>query len=263
MSAVSESSKTPLHLNLAIGFVVGAAEAYINHPLWALKTRLQTGLPLTLNPRVLYRGVFVHSASSIPLDTLQISLGRIIAERLPYSLEINRFIGGLTGGAFASLISAPSELIMTRQQATGSSARTVVQAILRQQGPRGLLAGFLPTLGRDSLFCGGFFAGVPILKKQLTERGVSDVPASFIAGVAAGVTTALISHPFDTLKSRMQYASQPLSMRHTARAILQESGPLGFLDGLSMRTARVTSGIFLLGNFNTYLEEKILGRSSV
>ena len=56
----------------ASGSGAACMELSVGHPLWTIKVRLQKGLPFTLNPSVLYRGVLGNLASMIPITVMQL-----------------------------------------------------------------------------------------------------------------------------------------------------------------------------------------------
>ncbi len=245
-------STTPWQTSLFIGFTIGTTDAYINHPLWALKTRQQAGMPFTLNPRILYRGVVSHALSSVPMDMLQVTVSRVAMERLlpkDTSYTTRRLLGGLIGGTAAALISSPAELVMTCQQ-QGFNPITALKA-----HP---FKGFLSAAGRDSLFCCGFFAAVPLVREALEEKDVSSSLAATVAGLSSGVFTAVISHPCDTLKTLIQSSKEKKTYKDAFKEAMQIHGWKGLFTGLPLRTARVASGIFILGTMNDFLERTLI-----
>jgi solute carrier family 25 citrate transporter 1 len=78
--------------------------------------------------------------------------------------------------------------------------------------------------------------------------GLQDSPAGAmaIAGVVGGVFAASASHPFDTIKTRMQahMYSKPeyLTWTSTAATIYKEGGILNFWSGLLPRMTRIIGG---------------------
>ena len=55
------------------------------------------------------------------------------------------------------------------------------------------------------------------LKNIGTDKGLSVNVGNFVAGAAGGIVSALITHPFDVLKTRQQLASPTLTDIHTTR----------------------------------------------
>lgn len=77
-----------------------------------------------------------------------------------------------------------------------------------------------------------------------------------IAGVAGGVFAASASHPFDTIKTRMQafMYSKPeyLTWTSTAATIYKEGGVLNFWRGLLPRMTRI------IGESSRWRQAKVL-----
>lgn len=260
---MDSTQATSMSLNLLIGCTIGVSEAYVNHPLWALKTRMQQGKPLTLHPRILYRGVMAHAATSIPLDSIQTTACRVFLEsdRLAFLPKgKRRLVAGLLGGCIGALISTPAEMIMTRQQDLQSGLSAACESLWREGKIRRLYAGFCGTTARDALFCCGFFAGVPILRSHLEQYHVATPLAVVVAGLLSGCFVAVISQPFDVMKTLVQSSSMTISNRYIIRQVYMRRGFLGFFSGLGLRVGRVASGIFILGALNDYLEKTLLGK---
>lgn len=262
-------NSTPWHLNLFIGCAIGITDAYITHPLWAAKTLVQQGKPLTANWRVLFRGVGVHAASSVPLDAIQTAASRIFMENRSFfahsrwddsSNATKRIASGLLGGGIGALISSPSEMIMIRQAEKGEKACKAIKGLWSEGKLGRFYKGFLPTLGRDSLFCCGFFAGVPILTRKFENEDVHPAFATIAAGIISGSITAVISQPFDTVKTLVQ-SEKSLTPRKAVQVIYQERGIEGMFSGLLFRMARVTLGVLILGTMNDSLEKILLKKS--
>ena len=57
---------------------------------------------------------------------------------------------------------------------------------------------------RETLYAAGYLGLCPVLYDTLLERGHSPSASMIGSGVAGGVFAAAASHPFDTVKTRMQ-----------------------------------------------------------
>lgn len=202
------------------------------------------------------------------------SLSAVTAQSLYASL----FSGALARGISATLVT-PLELIRTRLQASSRSQATL-SSILRGLwiemrttslrsggGPLILWRGLTPTLWRDVPFSAIYFAGYEATKRSLTGGGLGEGNASgsgeefgvaFVSGALSGSFAAVLTHPFDVVKTRLQTQGSPREAEgrlsgtlrgatdgHGAnvwkamRHILNEEGSKGLWRGLSPRTAKV------------------------
>ena len=249
---------TSLEKSFTMGCIMGSVEAVVSHPFWVLKTRVQAGMGFTLHPRVLYRGLVVHVASSLPLDIIQVMVSRIAFERLlPSTMEESksRLVAGFIGGASSAFICCPADLIMTLQQ-DGSSLKKIIFRIYKQKNYFYPFLGMLPTIVREGLFCAGVFGGVSILANECEKQKLPEGVSVILSGMGSGAVTTLLSHPADVIKTRMQAFN--LRIRAAAQDVYLKEGMNGFTSGLGWRMVRVSSAVLVLGNLNRYLEKWFL-----
>ncbi|GAK62465.1 mitochondrial carrier [Moesziomyces antarcticus] len=200
------------------------------------------------------------------------SLSAVTAQSLYASL----LAGALARSISATLVT-PLELIRTRLQASSRSQASLT-SILRGLwvemrttsigaggGPLILWRGLTPTLWRDVPFSAIYFAGYEAGKRSLTGGGLGEGNAAgsgeefgvaFVSGAVSGSVAALLTHPFDVVKTRLQTqgSNQPdgrlsASLRgnqqatsgvwNTMRHIIATEGTAGLWKGLSPRTAKV------------------------
>lgn len=123
----------------------------------------------------------------------------------------------LASGIFArtmiTSIVSPLELVRTNLQSTPlsvdtphtlRSVLTSIRAITQAQGVGYLWRGLGPTLWRDVPFSGLYWAGYEAIKGVFKRRGREGAPVAFISGAVSGTTAALLTSPFDVLKTRRQ-----------------------------------------------------------
>ena len=255
----TSKTETPIFQSACMGACMGATEALVNHPLWTIKTRIQSRLPFSLNPRVLYSGLGVHCVSSMPLDIIQVTVSRIFFEGrlLEHLQQANRRISaGFLGGAISAVVSCPAEMIMTQQQSKESFVEAS-RLILSSGKVSRFFTALIPTIMREGVFCCGVFAGVPLIEKKCKEAGLSSLASMSIAGVSSGLLATVGSQPFDMVKTIMQSAplSLPISIRASVHDLYRDFGVRGFFSGMGLRSIRVVSAVFILGNLNNYLEK--------
>lgn len=179
-------------------------------------------------------------------------------------------IPALAGGLariFTVTIISPVELIKTIRTSGSSKEKPwrIASDIIDKHGYRGLYSGWSSTILRDTPFSMIYWLSFenlrPIFSKRsgLKESSYSSA-VNFLAGSSSGFIAALITHPFDVLKTQEQLSvtkindtnlSEPVrrhicmepgsncGLRRRFLAILHEAGWKGLYRGLSMRLLTV------------------------
>jgi solute carrier family 25 protein 39/40 len=163
----------------------------------------------------------------------------------------------LAAGVFArsivSSVVSPLELIRTNLQSTPSlpntphtlkSVLSSLEGLVRAQGVWHLWRGLGPTLWRDVPFSGLYWASYEGMKQHLEKRGRSGPSVAFICGATSGTAAALLTSPFDVLKTRrqslvMSTPGQQSSSLPLLRQIVQTEGVSAFFAGLGPRIAKI------------------------
>eukprot|EP00882_Tetradesmus_deserticola_P007163 GHRQ01007542.1.p1 GENE.GHRQ01007542.1~~GHRQ01007542.1.p1 ORF type:complete len:215 (+),score=82.21 GHRQ01007542.1:771-1415(+) len=177
----------------------------------------------------------------------------------------DRFGCAAAAGAVSALVASPTELIIIQQQKKSTRLLQEVKHFAASYPAHSAYRGLWPCVGRETLYAAGYLGLCPILYDKLKDsQHFKDSPASAmaIAGVVGGVFAASASHPFDTIKTRMQAAmySKPeyLTWTSTAATIYKEGGVLNFWRGLLPRMTRIIAATFILINVRStvvgYLE---------
>lgn len=101
--------------------------------------------------------------------------------------------------------------------------------LVREKGISMLWRGLGPTLWRDVPFSGLYWAGFEIVKAHLNSPEsvlppLTPVFTSFVSGATSGTVSALVTQPFDVLKTRRQVFTPskdcaPEALRHRASTI--------------------------------------------
>jgi solute carrier family 25 protein 39/40 len=155
---------------------------------------------------------------------------------LPYESLVPLTAGILARTSISSLLS-PLELIRTNLQSTPKSSAnphtltsvlTSIRGLVRDQGVRSLWRGLGPTLWRDVPFSGIYWASYEGWKKVFQRRGQNGAWVAFLSGAVSGTSAALITSPFDVLKTRRQ----ALVMQSTAASIRTPTGSLPLLANI-------------------------------
>lgn len=101
--------------------------------------------------------------------------------------------GALARGAGALIVS-PLSVLKTRSEWNPHTS-------LRFASLKDMYAGLLPTLARDVPFSGVYVLFFRRVKEHWKEKTFA---ADFSAGIVAGVSATLVTHPFDVVKTRSQ-----------------------------------------------------------
>ena len=172
----------------------------------------------------------------------------------------------LCGGAVSALVVCPADMLIIQQQKTGLSLAAQVRAIASAHGWAKFSKGLLPAIGRESLFTGGYLGLAPVLRTALvkaspqrfaegtggSEQG--NFASLLLSSIMAGVTAGVLTHPIDTVKTRMQGDLSPTSpyssISRTASLLWQEGGAAKFFQGVAPRTARICIAVLIFNECN-------------
>ncbi|TIB99456.1 hypothetical protein E3Q17_02586 [Wallemia mellicola] len=168
-------------------------------------------------------------------------------------------LAGATARTFSATVISPLELLRTRLQASSTqSPSQIIQSLrtsVQVSGVKVLWRGLDWTLARDVPFSSIYWAGFELIKRTMIEYEGKEAPirTPFVAGATSGICAALITSPFDVLKTRRQalveathevtlprhqWKKQP-SMVTLFMNILRAEGPQALFAGLSPRIAKI------------------------
>ena len=174
------------------------------------KNATQQKLPLTLDPRVLYRGIGVSIGNMVVLTGAQFPLTGMVSRAITGGEDRplgkgEKVAAGFAGGAISGFVCAPMELIMIQQQRFGASLIAAASRIVNEKGALTLFRGLETSCGREGLFTAGYLGMGPVFAEQLQRNYDMSAATSAFAGAAgAGMIAATLSHPLDTIKTCMQ-----------------------------------------------------------
>jgi len=161
---------------------------------------------------------------------------------------------GILARSTITTIMSPLELVRTNLQSTPAhplnpnTLRSVLSSVrgqVRDHGVRFLWRGLGATLWRDVPFSGLYWAGYETTKSAFRRHGQSGAGVAFIAGAFSGMASALVTNPFDVLKTRRQaliMSSSP-SVKNSSIPLLvrivQKEGTSSLFAGLLPRVAKI------------------------
>ncbi len=236
------------------GAFIGFVEISVGHPLWVLKTRTQQKYPFRLHPKVLYKGFSVNFFNEVLIATSQVYISMSFEDALA-SQRVNGITGkiasGLIGGGMSTLITTPAELVMTIQHRDNVNPINVIKKIVNKYGVKQLFVGGVGTAFRESFFVAGYYSFVPLLKPVFVERfHTGELGSSLLSGVFSGATSAVLSQPWDTIKTEQQARADKKNQQffRTMHRLYQSNGIKGFFSGTLARMTRSISATTIMGN---------------
>ena len=179
-------------------------------------------------------------------------------------------VAGAIGRTIAVSFTSPVELVRTIQvSGQKGSFKSIAMKVYNTDGWSGLYRGWLPTIMRDvpfsALYWYNFESSRYMFRDKLLENEIfisycssnssnissssssssschtrAEQLANFAAGAFAGFTSALITHPFDVIKTRRQIDSK--AETSTWRGLVKAEGINALWKGLGMRLATVIPG---------------------
>lgn len=253
------------------GGVAGAMEVLVNHPFWTLKTRFQNkAIPknqkMTFKPSVLYAGLRANVLSMAPITAIQVGGTEGLKNAMISNSEEgdispagNLAASSLAGG-FSGLVSGPTELIMAKQTPERGFMATASD-LVKNQGYRVLKTGMGGTAIREAVFTSGYMTGASSMSKYFTPY-MSKERADLAGGVTAGVGAAIVSQPFDAIKTAQQTSGSTMPMWRMMLDTLKNEGFSALYKGSIPRKLRVIVAIPLIDKVKTDTNEALERKSS-
>ncbi|CAI5468138.1 unnamed protein product [Closterium sp. Yama58-4] len=252
----------------AIGGLAGVIEVLLQQPLVTWKNAVQDMRPVPLHPRLLYRGVAVNAASIAPINGFQFGANTFLEEWLAARGQLNdttRTGAATAAGAMSGIITGPAELLMIQQQKWGGSLGSRLRDVVGEHGVFALSRGTNPAVVREAIFTGAYLGVIPVMTEHMEKAwpvfAERPVAAMATASVLAGVGAAVLTQPFDTVKTRMQAnLADPnfRSMSGTFARMWREGGSKTLFRGLIPRAQRVTFAVFILSEAKERLTDLYL-----
>ncbi|MBA0848275.1 hypothetical protein Goshw_030452 [Gossypium schwendimanii] len=153
--------------------------------------------------------------------------------------SLRKLMSGAVAGAVSRTAVAPLETIKTHLMvgSCGNSMAEVFDNIIMSEGWKGLFRGNLVNVIRVAPSKAIELFAYETVKKQLTpehgEHPKLPLPASFIAGAVAGVSSTLLTYPLELLKTRLTVNEDYKNLFDAVAKIVQAEGPGGLYKGLT------------------------------
>jgi hypothetical protein len=212
---------------------------------------------------VMYRGYGVNVGSVAPITAFQVAasgvfyrtlFGNSKTDKTAPAAPVELAVSALLAGCLSGTLSGPSETIILQQQQTGAGAMDTLRTMMSRAGIKGLFRGTQFAMCREAIYTAGYMALGPSFMDIARNQGLPDVSARLAGGIAAGIIAAVLSHPFDTLKTFYQNDFEHKKLPNFKAAF--NSGSL--FKGLLPRTGRLVVGTVVISNINDVLTRQYL-----
>ncbi|KAM9844049.1 mitochondrial glutathione transporter SLC25A39 isoform 2-T2 [Aulostomus maculatus] len=164
--------------------------------------------------RSLWSGLPPTLVMAVPATVIYFTCYDQLRDFLRYGLEFQGSHVPLVAGGLARLgavtVISPLELIRTKMQSrrlSYSELRVCIRSAVAQDGLLSLWRGWGPTVLRDVPFSALYWFNYELVKAHLCERSQTpqaSLTISFTAGAISGTIAAVLTLPFDVVKTRRQ-----------------------------------------------------------
>lgn len=266
---------------------VGAIGGFVSHPFFVMTTRQQAGSRVTgdgaiandlrgvcrgvidnfrrLGVRGMLRGFIPLTVLGVPSNLIYFGATEASREYIrselqswrptmsPLTLDIYQSIITASLANFFSLIPyVPAEVIASRMivqhPSSFNSLRSSCADLYRAQGVGGFFRGFNSSFLSGSLHSASWWMAYSICRRYTASCVDNPVYVDSISGAVAGTLSTIITHPLDTLRTRIMIGTSDTSMMRAVRHIIATEGGNILWKGLfpSLAQSGVCSMIFAL-----------------
>lgn len=247
--------------NVGVGAVASGIQAVILQPTIYWKNASQQGLPFTMNPKMLYRGMGASLMNEMGQMGLQFGMTGYLRKVFGsdgFQSELGTaVVGGALIGPYASLC----ECTMIQQQRFGGSLFGTPVRIMKEFGLRGLFRGVSGTIIRDGLYVGGLLGTTPMLHEYLIrEQGWNEHAAESFSSISSGLFVGVATAPLDAVSTTMK---GDLSQRTGFLEIFSsrcKSGMSVLFAGGFWRAINIAGTIFIANAARVRIEPLLMDR---
>jgi len=239
--------------NLALGITAGVCSKLCNYPLLNFKNTVQQGKPISFKPNIVYRGLpmacmNLGGTTGVQFVTTGFFQTMIAGERK--MTQQDEVLAALLGGLVSGVPCSVWELTMIQQQNFGGTLIGTPKRLIAEAGPMSLLRGVITTCARESIFTCAMLGVTPVLQRDLQVRfSLGNEQALAIGALTGAFISATVTHPLDTIKTRMQGNIKGGNIRQEAALVRDEFGYIGMFKGLGFRIALIATTFFLVNKF--------------
>jgi len=246
--------------NIAVGAIASFTQAVILQPTIFWKNAAQQGIPFTLNPRIVYRGMAAGLANESGQMGFQFGAAGFLKKTFgtsPSGEMASAVLAGLTISPFVQ----GCEITMIQQQRFGGSLLSTPQRLVREFGIRSLFRGYTPMIFREVIWTTGMLGTTPLMQKWLMEeKGWNLNAAESTASLTNGLVVGVLSCPMDGMSTIMKGDIEQKTYGgffSTLRKRLA-GGPKVFFGGVFWRSVNVAGTIWIANAVRCRLEPLVI-----
>jgi hypothetical protein len=247
--------------NVVVGSIASFVQATILQPTLYWKNAAQQGLPFTMNPKLVYRGIGASLINEMGQMGLQFGVTGYLKKVFGTGFS-GDMAAAMMGGAIVGPFASVCEVTMIQQQLHGGSLAVVPQRILKQHGAAGLLRGVSGTISRDAIYVGGLLGTTPAIQQyMMEERQWNSVAAESFAAVSTGIGVGVVTTPLDAASTSMKGDLERKSYQGFVDTLSKRAaGGLGtFFGGCFWRTVNIAGTIFIANAARVRIEPFFIG----
>jgi len=182
-------------------------------------------------------------------------------------------VSGALARIWAATLISPVEMVRTKIQSENLSYTavfTAVRRLVRQQGLLSLWRGLGPTLLRDVPFSGLYWGGYETIKNLILHRTQQEnllFHQTFFVGATSGSIAAVITLPFDVIKTRRQIElglneGASSSTWKTIHKMYTEEGVRSLYTGLLPRLMKVAPACAIMISTYEFFKNYFISHNS-
>jgi len=255
--------------NCAVGTLCGTADVLMLQPTNYWKNASQNGMPFTLNPAILYRGVVANVINNGFCVMSQFYINGVLKKVLLGDeqrdlKDSEKMLCGVSAGVLSSVVCGPIELVMIQQQAKGGGLFSTFVDMVKA-GPSTFFRGTTAQMGREGIYAGCFLGGMPIVREKIQAAfpdsiGATEDSARIAAAFSAGPICTALSHPPDTVKTCLQGDIEQVKYKgygQTAATVIKERGLPAMWAGFPWRLFRQIVALTMFDKIQSELVPKL------
>jgi solute carrier family 25 carnitine/acylcarnitine transporter 20/29 len=212
------------------GYISGVSAILVSHPIDTIKTNYQEKLPIKLNIKSLYRGIYA------PMIGIGLEKAVVFGTYDTMYDKFNSHIlaGGISGLA-ASFIVSPYERLKILSQTSSKNNAKKFELKLSY-----LFRGLSATFYREVPGFAIYFSIYNYLKditKRIKKREIKTYEALLYGGLS-GATSWIFIYPQDRVKTHIQSSRKKISFKKGIQDILKDGGMRGLYRGFHFALLR-------------------------